>query len=145
MGSEDEDDDDEMDDGESGEDDESEGDDNDAEIASLREQIATAPSADAYLKLITLLKAEGELDGVRDAREGLAALVCPLDDSAWLEWIDDEARLLPVLTQPKFGPLVRSRQERQTQTLCIESKKERCNGRLQNHQLKLRERERLCC
>lgn len=66
----------------------------DAEIAALQESVAAGmASSTDLLRLISLLKAEAELDGVRAARERLAALRCPLDAAVWLEWIADEERL----------------------------------------------------
>ena len=80
-------------DGEESDDDDDDGDDGTAEIASLREHLATTPGDyDSHLRLIALLKAAAELDGVRAAREALAATF-PLPEGVWLAWVDDEERL----------------------------------------------------
>ena len=84
---------DEDDEGEEDDEDDDDDDKAEAEIASLRSQIAVAPTPEAFRSLIALLKGQGELEGVREAREGLAALYSPLDDRVWLEWISDEERL----------------------------------------------------
>ena len=74
-------------------DDDDDGDDGAAEIASLREHLAATPGDyDSHLRLIALLKAAAELDGVRAAREALAATF-PLPEDVWLAWVDDEERL----------------------------------------------------
>ena len=79
-------------DGEESDDDE-DGDDGAAEIASLREHLAATPGDyESHLRLIALLKAAAELDGVRAARESLAATF-PLPEDVWLAWVDDEERL----------------------------------------------------
>ena len=80
MGSEDEDDDDEMG-GESGEDDLSKANPTTPK-SPAREQMP--PRHPPALKLITLLKA-GSWTACATRREGLAALVCPLDDLAWVD------------------------------------------------------------
>ena len=80
-------------DGEESDEDDDDGDDGAAEIASLREHLAATPGDyDSHLRLIALLKAAAELDGVRAAREALAATF-PLPEDVWLAWVDDEERL----------------------------------------------------
>jgi hypothetical protein len=82
-----------------GEDDES-GDENDddderrqAEIQSVRARLAQSPGSFwLSTQLISLLKAEADLSGVREAREALAS-ARPLPEALWLEWIEDEERL----------------------------------------------------
>jgi hypothetical protein len=80
-------------DGEESDEDDDDGDDGAAEIASLREHLAATPGDyDSHLRLIALLKAAAELDGVRAAREALAATF-PLPEDVWLAWVNDEERL----------------------------------------------------
>ena len=48
---------------------------------------------DGHLKIIKRAKDEGELDILRDSREKFAASF-PLTEELWLEWIDDEKKLI---------------------------------------------------
>ena len=91
----DDDDDDEDEEEEEEEDDDSDADDAAAlaDIERLRTEVAVAPTAESLVRLASLLNAQADLDGVRKVREMLATSFCPVDDAAWLEWVDDEERL----------------------------------------------------
>ena len=63
------------------------------EVQALRAQIAAnATDYEAHLKLIAAQRKTGDLDGVRGAREAMAA-VFPLTAGIWAPWLEDEARL----------------------------------------------------
>ena len=63
------------------------------EVSQLRSAIAANPSAyDSYLQLIAAQRKIGDLDGVRAAREQMAAIF-PLTVDIWTPWLEDEARL----------------------------------------------------
>lgn len=63
------------------------------EVQALRSQIAASPADyETHLKLIAAQRKTGDLDGVRAAREAMAA-VFPLTADIWTPWLEDEARL----------------------------------------------------
>ena len=63
------------------------------EAAQLRAAIAANPNAyESYLQLIAVQRKIGDLDGVRTAREQMAAIF-PLTADIWMPWLEDEARL----------------------------------------------------
>ncbi len=63
------------------------------EVSQLQSAIAANPNAyDSYLQLIAAQRKIGDLDGVRAAREQMAA-VFPLTADIWMPWLEDEARL----------------------------------------------------
>jgi hypothetical protein len=63
------------------------------EAAQLRAAIKANPNAyESYLQLIQVQRKIGDLDGVRAAREQMAAIF-PLSADIWMPWLEDEARL----------------------------------------------------
>ena len=96
---EDEDGGDDYDDDDDDDEDDDDDDDHSEAIAGLEQQLVSMPADYAvHIKLISLRKAGADLDGVRAARERMAAVVSP-SEQAWCEWIDDEERLADSLDE----------------------------------------------
>lgn len=65
-----------------------------ARIQELRDILLKNPyDYEANVELIKLLRSSGELDSLREAREGFASRF-PLTPGLWLEWINDEQKMI---------------------------------------------------
>lgn len=71
----------------------------DPRIQQLELQVASSPyHYDSHVELIKLLRESGDLDRVRDAREGMSKNF-PLTEELWLEWLKDEMPLASIPEQ----------------------------------------------
>lgn len=65
----------------------------DPRIQQLELQVASNPyHYDSHVELVKLLRESGDLDRLRDAREGMSKIF-PLTEELWLEWLKDEIPL----------------------------------------------------
>lgn len=65
----------------------------DPRIQQLELQVASNPyHYDSHVELVKLLRESGDLDRLRDAREGMNKIF-PLTEELWLEWLKDEIPL----------------------------------------------------
>lgn len=70
-------------------------------LRQLQDNLASNPYAyDAHVELVSLLRSQGELDLLRNARQKMSEIF-PLTPQLWLEWIKDEIKVIGETGQDK--------------------------------------------